>query len=300
MTFRKTLITLSIILLLISSCKKDEIEVPKPLPDSRYPTTYLQLTNSELVELNAAFAGVNSHDSLYLNDFGFVEGKIFLKESDTINADLVVEQTEALISNYKDFMGIPHNQEISVSNDLTAIDYMISPIGTTDVYTYFELVIPDFIGLREFYAEIFEYEYDPEPFSHYFYILQNNLSSAKLTSTRLNLYFHESDNSMEVFGHWYPDAFIPTSQIYSQDEALDIASNVYSEEVSKKLWQGNDDSFEVNVEKVLVPLKSDNKIELHECWKFDAVSWNTFSIYNVNVDTQTGDVVSHWISYVEY
>ena len=74
----------------IVSCGKKELEIHKPLPDSRYPFACQILTSSQYEQLNSELAKANTHDSLYLNKLGFLEGKIFLGSNDTFKADLFV------------------------------------------------------------------------------------------------------------------------------------------------------------------------------------------------------------------
>ena len=72
----KTRITtiLFLFVFFISACHKDES--PKPLPDAKYPTTYYTLSQEQWEQVNSEFQSINTNDSLYINGFGFLEGKI--------------------------------------------------------------------------------------------------------------------------------------------------------------------------------------------------------------------------------
>lgn len=271
----------------IVSCGKKELEIHKPLPDSRYPFTYQILTSPQWEQLNSEFAKANAHDSLYLNKLGFLEGKIFLGSNDTINADLVAEQTEILINTFKKYLGIPANKEINLFYDLRAMDYLMGHLCTVDIYSYFDQLAE----ITRYQKEVYGSDYKQEPLSHYFYIPQHSISGSKLVSTRINLYFHETDNSIELDGQWYPDVFIPASPIYTEDEALEMASKVYPGWGDIKLWESDDENSFVSVEKILFPLKTKNKIELHECWECMSYNTNYMVSYIVYIDTQTGDII---------
>jgi hypothetical protein len=286
---RSILLIVVIQAILLSSCEKDE-EV-KPLPDDRYPYTYYALNQREWSQLNTEFTNVNTHDSLYLNEYGFVQGKLFLEEGAEINADLVVAQTENLLKTYSNFMGIKNESAINVAEDLIAIDYMLAPIGHTNVYEFFERVFPDYIALREMYGEVFDYEYEPEPFSHYFFIPQAQLNKSDLTSTRIDLFFHELDTSVEVLGNWFPEAFIPSEQIYTKEEAIDIASDAFKDEVDENIWNEEQEHFPTQTQLTLLPVKFEDKVEIREIWDITAYGNDFWMYYNIYIDTQTGEIL---------
>lgn len=285
----KKIILLFIGLSLFSSCEKDE-EV-KPSPDERYPYTYYALNQSEWDQLNTEFNSFNVHDSLYLDEYGFLQGKLFLEENAEINADLVVSLTESLLETYRNFMGIESESTINVAEDIVAIDYMMAPIGTTDVYDFFDRVVPAWIEYENMWAEFHEYEYVQEPFTHYFFLPQNSLSKSQLISTRLNLYFSEVNKSVGITGNWYPEAFIPSSQIYTKEDAVDIASGAFKNEVDENIWNEDKVHNAMHTKVTLYPVVFDERIEIHEIWDITAYGNDFWMYYNIYVDTQTGEIL---------
>jgi hypothetical protein len=88
----------------------------KPLPDSEYPSTYRKiLTQQEWEGKNAAFQEMNLHETLMLNQQGFLEGEVSY-EADSLTLETVVNEVQELISRYSVYMGIPSGQTFDLEN----------------------------------------------------------------------------------------------------------------------------------------------------------------------------------------
>lgn len=291
MTTTKTSIALIAYTLLISGCKKD---ILYPMPDENYPYTYYALSQQEWEQLNSEFKSVNEHDSLFLNEYGFLEGKIFLGKDAVIDADLIVSQTESVIHNYSKYFGIHENAEINLSEELITWDEFIGHGQLINVYDYFKTIYFFIYDQQAMMKEIYgvEYEIDPDQFVFYFFLRQSKLIESKFESAQINFWYFESDNSLEISGNWFSKAFFPSFQIYNEKAALKIAAESFSDELDKSKWTSKNVKLSTQIDKIMFPLRFSDRIEIHECWKIIAEGFGTQKYYTITTDTQTGEVLS--------
>lgn len=91
-----------------------------------------------------------------------------------------------------------------------------------------------------------------------------------------------------VFGHWYPNVYIPPVDQVS----VELAKTVL---VGKKLTGFDGWGRELNYQiveqdlnenrKIIYPFIAENKLELRVCWEFKPSHWQIF------MDTSTGEIL---------
>lgn len=290
---------LIVFILLLSSCKWDELI---PLPDERYPYTYYQLSQQEWEQVNSEFKSVNNHDSLFINKFGFLEGKIFLGKDAVIDASLVISETNLLFLNYSKYLGINNSTEINLPEELVTWDQFIGHSALINVNDYFEtiylLIYDQQAMMKEFYG--IEYEIDTNQFVHYFFLPQSKLMGSKFESAQIDFWYFESDNSLKITENWFPKAFFPSFQIYNEKAAMKIASENFSNELDESHWTSKNANFRIWIEKTMRPFRFSDRIEIRECWKIDADDNETFKYYTILIDTQSGEVLSKMSDWVTW
>jgi hypothetical protein len=267
------IITTFSILLLINSCEQELM--PKPLPDPSYPYTYNVLTQSEWDAVNVAFQKINVHAGLSINAYGFVQGEITLDENNSINGDFTVSMIDSLLLIYKNFMGITESITINIETDFKGHYKYIYPNMEVEIPVYF------------LWLEEMSKEEDISIEKHVFSLNQNIIQNMAFIGPNIYLEFELLSNKIVLSGNWFPKALIPVNEIYSKEEALEIAHQIINEKIgkdSRKLEEYH------NIEKIMVEKEYETKTEIRECWNIlIQVGENSFNY--VQVDTQTGEVI---------
>ncbi|WP_346856098.1 hypothetical protein [uncultured Draconibacterium sp.] len=268
-----------LVILLLVSCEKEE--TPKPLPEAGYPTTYNVLSQSEWEAVNAEFQKITSYDGLSINAFGFVEGEVVLDANDSVTVDFVIETIENLIEIYKGYMGIPEGTQINVGYEIITPIPFLAPGGSTDIYSYFEML--DDLRDEEWV------DVSDELNIHSVSLFQNILNDRKLKWAFLSFVFYEEENKVIVGGNWWPEALVTSSEIYSEEEAYQIALDRISEEhginVKKK-------ETERSITRELYVNRNNSNVEIRECW-YAYIKIGEDSFNHVYIDTQTGEVITY-------
>lgn len=264
----KNLLWLFVVLFLFG-CNKDEMdnELLFQITDSNYPTSYPKLSLAEQQQKQAEFEQGQVIFSV-IDSFGFVgwsfnddyEIRKQLHSSTFSDIDGLVKAVKTYLVEKSEFTGITDIGEL--------IPIEIKPrfqnYGNT--YTTTDSTIYNFLYINFGNQKIEGIE------------VYNSLLTCMATAKGV---YH-------VFGHWYPEAYIPPTdkvnielaktilvdrKLTSQDGWGQKLTHVVSEE----------DLAEYN--KVIYPYIKGNRLELRICWEFNPSHWQIF------MDTTTGEVL---------
>jgi len=270
----KTFLLLQIcIVLLLFSCEKEDL---KPLPEPGYPTTYDVLSVSEWNLVDSDFQKLSKHSGLQINNYGFVEGVAQWGDFDTITADLVVSVIDSLVSSYGKFLGIPVGEEFDFGRDILIDNPNLIPRGRSSVSSFFE-------HIEQFGNDLLE------GVDYKVYLNQIRIHDKYTIGVDLCFAFKPEANEIFVSGHWIPDALVPKSSIYSEQEAFSIARKEIRKRLGEDIAEIKD---EIHSYPVLLKIFKDENIEIRDCWrigKLDLVSGYAISVF---VDKQTGEIVN--------
>jgi hypothetical protein len=260
-----------IISIFVFGCK-NEPEL-KPLPDPRYPTTYLQLSTTEWNAKNNEFQKINIYQGLSLNKYGFVEGEIPININNQFNVGFVKNEVEALVSRYKLYMGISLNTTNDLSHDL----YM----------EIFSDKFPDF-SLQDQFAELElngSSVYQGSKFK--IFLPQKKIGNEEIYYMIPSIIFNfkENEGLLQIKGNWFSEAFLPEKSIITLDEAISSANKAIIEKtgidvIKTKSWNTASQYLYINY--------TNSKIEIRKCWGFDAMP-----LCILFIDNQTGEMVSY-------
>lgn len=277
------------IVVIFTACQKEE---SKPLPESGYPTTYNILSQTEWNNVNVEFQKINNSDSLTIDEYGFLEGSIrYENKNDRLDAEFVIEKVDSIILRYSEYLGVDGAGRFSSEDKLRGYDYSIMHGYTTDVYGYFE-------GVAHFEETMLMlYELNEQILVHVLTISQEQIEDRPILNAVIRFTFNEQEGRVRISGHWFPDVFIPSNEIYSEKEAVEIAFDLAENNLNAEYnLSGNLYKDNCKVEKQFTPVYKENSIELHECWYVhipvfrDGDTDLYYNYYKIFVDTQTGDV----------
>ena len=223
-------------IIVFAGCQKEPEIIP--LPEAGYPTTYKVLSQSEWNVRNTEFQEINNYEGLSLNEYGFMEGEILWNDFDSITKELVVTVVDSLISVYGMFLGIPEGSGFDYERVILINAPYLTPGGRLCVQSFFE--------------DIEQYGNDLlKNVKYNFYMVQNRIHGKHISGLELGFNFLSDKNRISIFGHWVPDAVIPQKNIYSEEDALNIAYR-------KVFFNTGDDIFEsrkdLHVYKVLLKI----------------------------------------------
>lgn len=122
-----------------------------------------------------------------------------------------------------------------------------------------------------------------------------NTPLQKIDTIEVQTYLSIHIRSREVYfciGNWYPDIYIPTNIKISQTRAKELLLNTV---VTHYGWSGpwkvtitNEDLNNSNIKIYVVPIKTNDQIELHLAWYIDIPSPVFYIMY---VDVMTGKII---------
>ena len=269
-----------LILAIFSACQEEPI--PKPLPENGYPTTYAVLSQSEWNVRNDDFQQINIYDGMTLNEYGFVNGTIPLNVNDSITADFVIENVDSILVRYRKFMGISDDIIFDLENQLFAYSIFMTSFGLDYIRNYFS-------HIKTLEAEGFlNGNFETIPFI--FRLNQNRIEDEKFLGPSIEFELLTLDNTITIYGNWYPNVIIPEFQIYSEEEAIGIAHRKLLEKTGLNLWEIK---HNFSLYKTMITIYNNSEIELHECWRVFAQAKEDLFCY-VFVDTQTGEVIKYY------
>lgn len=247
----------------LTSCEKEDPIESKPLPDSRYPSSYEYLSPTSWDERNDAFQKIKMHNDLKLDSYGFVWGDIECDENDLDNLDSFLPKLDSLLEYYHEFMGIDNFNQIDLKNDLEVITY--GQVGTYE-------------------PSIDEFEIYKEKYSYMNLGLSQEVPKVNFSIIYITVHFKE--NKIRIDGNWFPNIYIPADEIYSKKEAVSIASEHHKKK-SGNLFNDAEDNISIKKEFV-IKWGLNGLCQLFECWHL-IVKEEALSFY---VDTQTGELMS--------
>lgn len=252
---------LLLIFIIIQGCNKSEIDELKPSPE--YPFVYSKLNQEEMATEIQKFNAINSVESLTLNDFGILSGYVPLDLSNGLDSSTVKNNISFIVNTYSHFLGISNPENINIGTD-----FSIRLTG----------------GVNVTLLDFFKYGENAYP---YFSVNQTNLEERDIEQTQISFYFSTENNQMVISGRWFPETFVPSTEIKNQEDALNIAVKNINEN-HKEITPLNLSNVEKeNFRKVFYPLQSDLGIEMRECW--EVIIWD--NTVKTLVDTQTGEIV---------
>jgi hypothetical protein len=269
-----------------SGCRKEPME--KPLPGTEYPTVYQKILSQQVWEIkNTSFQEINIHETLTLNQQGFLEGQVSY-EADSLTLETVVQEVQELISRYSNYMGIPSGHTFDLENDLLTNNPFLIPLGTTSIYNYF-----NFIDLIK---ETDDWKYYKDDFRNpHIYLKQRTLEGQQFLGPDLFFDFDETSRVIHISGNWLPAAFKPENEIYSKADVTAITYRILLDETGQDFWERK---HTWNFKKVFVLADDNEKSRISECWQLvtEISEYEHFYIY---IDTQTGEIIRHYRRWVE-
>lgn len=273
--------TILMLLFVISGCKQEPD--PKPLPEQGYPTTYKPLNQAEFSLRNKAFQKINIYNGLHLNEYGFVTGEISIGENDSITKDFVLAVIDTLIERYQLFMGIPPSISVNTEREILIDAFYIVPNGNVTIDRYFndlgEIITNGYLSN----SEIAGIQYK-------FYLNQNLVENERFSGPKIYIDFQNKERVIQISGNWFPKAFIPQSQIYSENEVIVSAWREILKRTGIDLWETK---YNFKTMRTLMQKAVNNNIEIRECWSV-YVPVNDNLVCYVYIDTQTGEILKYY------
>jgi hypothetical protein len=263
-------------LFLFWGCQKDEQTRPHPNPD--YPTVYNPIPASEWEVRNAEFQLVKIHEGLSLNKYGFVEGTFPLIGTDTLTEEFIIDMVKSLFDNYSHFLGLPEDVDINYKEQLRINTPYMVPSGSDNIESFFRL--------WEEYADTEAWKQDLEKIDFNFFISQLFIEKRRFLGPEIHVHFKLDEKLIELSNNWYPGAYVPSSEIYSFDDAVSIAYREILKQTGDDIWHVKHDFPEV---KIFTMVNTANGVEIRECWRLSLINKDFY--YVLFVDTQSGEVI---------
>jgi len=257
---------LLLLLIITQGCNKSEVDELTPSPE--YPFVYSKLNQEELATEIQDFNAINSVESLTLNEFGILSGYIPVDLSNGLDSSTVKNSISFIVNTYAHFLGISNPENINIGTD-----FSIRLTGGVNV------TLSDFFQNGENAYPSFS-------------LSQTNLEERDIEQTQISFYFSTENNQMVISGRWFPETFVPSTEIKNQEDALNIAVQNINENHSEITPLNLSNVEKENFRKVFYPFQSELGIEMRECW--EVIIWD--NTVKTLVDTQTGEI----IYYLEY
>ncbi|MFV0590436.1 MAG: hypothetical protein ACK5M7_03550 [Draconibacterium sp.] len=257
---------LLLLFIITQGCNKSEIDQLTPSPE--YPFVYSELSQAEMATEIQKFNAINSVESLTLNKFGVLSGYITIDLSNGLDSSTVKNNISFIVNTYSQFLGISNPENINIGTD-----FSIRLTG----------------GVNVTLSDFFQNEESAYPT---FSVSQTNLEERDIEQTQISFHFSTENNQMVISGRWFPETFVPSTEIKNQEDALNIAIQNINENHSEITPLNLSNVEKENFKKIFFPLQSELGIEMRECW--EVIIWD--NTVKTLVDTQTGEIVY----YLEY
>jgi len=253
----KTLAIILAIFILTMSCEKVvEYNIPE-----NYPTTFKKLSSNSLLQMRVSYALKNPYMTSSLNDFGFCYWF-----GDPLN------------------VGIPPFQNIITQSEATELvrNFVSNNSSETGVKDPNDL---------SFYR-VKTYTGSDGAIRWSFISSNQKIDTIEVLHTELLIYLTNKEVSMCI-GNWYHEIFIPTEFNVNQTKAkADLIGKV----VTHYRFEGPKYTVTISeadlVESItglkVLPIKSEDIIELRVCWQ---INFPGPVYYNIYVDVMTGNIV---------
>ena len=253
----------------IFGCSKDEMledGILFRITDPNYPTSYRKLSLAEQQQKQQEFEKGQITFSL-IDSFGFV-GWSFEDDFD-LRKQLYVQQfsdVPALIKSVKLYL--------FAKSEFT---------GIKDT----SVLVPQKIDLRfQSYNEFTRT--DTTKFNHLGINFGDQIIKGLEIYNSLLTISATAEGVHRVFGHWYPEAYIPPIDKVDVDMAKSVlvgreltSSNGWGKAISYIITEEDLQDFR----KIIYPYINKNKLELRVCWEFTPSHWQIF------MDTSTGEIL---------
>ena len=227
--------------------------------DPDYPTTYLWIPSPTLEQLRTEFAQNNVYLNSTLSDFGFcsrwdydVSPKL-APVLDTLTENEAIELVRAFVSLNPSTTGVK-----SINN------LIIEKIWRGSAYS--DGSIP-------------------------WQVRSSNQMADTIEVLDTKIYFRIKNRELvTVANNWFPDIYIPDNFVFNQEQAK---SKLVGKKVSYYSWGKRDMTISAadlnsSVSKlVIMPIKTDETIELHVAWQI----WIESAAYIIYMDVMTGNIL---------
>ena len=259
-----------ILLVFVLACTKEN-EIENKLlfrnTDKNYPTVFPKLSDKEIEKRQNEFEN-NQITFSRIDSFGFVgwsfnddfEIRKQLHKSTFSDVNALTKRVKQYLVNKSKFTGIKDSSLL--------IPVSVKPRFQNYGGTFFRSDSTEFNSLY--------IDFGPQQLNGL--EIYNSLLTCMATATGV---YH-------VFGHWYPNVYIPPVDQVS----VELAKTVL---VGKKLTGFDGWGRELNYQiveqdlnenrKIIYPFIAENKLELRVCWEFKPSHWQIF------MDTSTGEIL---------
>ncbi len=256
----------------LTACQKEE-DI-KPLPETDYPTVYGELTQAEWKTRFTEFEKINNPYNLTLDKLGFAAGEIHLNDSNLFSKEFILFTVDSIVNTYRDFLGIEKVKTFNLNYDLLIDDPFLIPNGQISI----EYLFDD--SRKEMFEEYRKYYYPQFRVQ----LRQQKINENYFSGSNLYFEFNIAEKTLLITGHWFPEASIPKTEIYTSKEAAIIAwreiKHLTGEDTRETI-------FDEVPYKMLICHFIDDKIEIRQCWVLTL--WNLQ--YRLYIDTQTGEML---------
>jgi len=229
--------------------------------DPNYPTTYKKLPASTLEQLRTEFAQNNMYLNSSLSDFGFCSRFDYdvSPEIPPVLDSMTENEAVKLVRTF-----VMHNP--SATGVIRLNDFQIEKLWSRSAY-------PD--------GSI------PWTFR------SSNQMADTIEVLNTGIYFRIKNRELvSVENNWYPEIYVPESFVFYQEQAT---SKLIGEKVSHYTFSGDIyyltiSEADVNssvIELVILPITSDEKIELRVAWQI----WINPVAYIIYVDVMNGEIL---------
>lgn len=265
---RKTKLLLYVLVGLLLACDDEDLNPIEKFSDPNYPTKYCVLSEAERNELYENF---NSDMKIYfeVDYFGHFDRKNGQKLNSEIfsgkinSKDSVLQKVKTFIHNNEQLYGIKNTSLLTV-NEIKG--YWVSYGGS---------LVQDTEADRNRWFVKYENQ------------IYNNV---EVYNTAIGFYISPK-GVYQSFGHWYPEIHLPKYEDISLEDAK---NHLVGKTLSYADWTGgkeyivsNDDFYPDDIpEKMIVPYRKDDCIEMRLCWKIASKT-----IWNFYVDVMSGELI---------
>lgn len=231
--------------------------------DISYPTAYQRLDNTTINQMQTAFAKANPYISSTITEFGFCGffGNISSAQWPQRDSDLSMDEALEILKTF----ALQNTKQLGISNpnDLTIIN--------TDTFRVYDRGLAwSFVSSSQKYNGIEVYN--------------------------SNILFHIINGKMTYcIGNWYPKIYIPPkiNVDYGRAKLLLLDKKVYISDIAGKSTALTITSKSLQTaifDKLIYPVETDTKIELHVVWKIDIPE----VFYVIFLDVMTGEMVNSY------
>jgi hypothetical protein len=246
--------------ILFYGCEKSNDTQQKSSISGDYPTTYLKLDSTLIVQRRSAYLNKNQYLHSSLNTFGFCDwnGDPLLRGMPPYKGDVSESEAKAII---KEFIS-KNSSETGVSNP----------------------------GYLDFARSDKETGYAGS-ILWYFHSRNQKVDNIEIMNTTI-MFGLINKNLTVCLGNWYPDVYIPDKFNYDQAKAKSV---MIGQEVSYGSFSGAETSKTITENDLkgcsfdlkIMPVDFSDKIELRVCWQIYAPDL----FYKFYVDVMTGEIL---------